>query len=190
MVPNMFRPQCVKTIRTSDVQCWVKIAMILNVKIEYFHSKERIKIIDWNIGHCLTHWGRVTHIGVGNLAIIGSDNGLSPSRRQAIIWTNAGILLNGPLETNFSEISIEIHTFSFNKMHLKMLSAKRRLFCPGLNVLSLGEVTRVFKGLLFPITKYTLFVILRDQINYRRAFGRLRGKPSRSRGSFYSSGLT
>ena len=47
---------------------------------------------------------RVTHIFVGNLAVIGSDNGLSPGRRQAIIWTNAGILLIGPLETNFSEI--------------------------------------------------------------------------------------
>ena len=33
----------------------------------------------------LTHWGRVTHICVGNLTIIGSDNGLSPGRRQAII---------------------------------------------------------------------------------------------------------
>ena len=44
----------------------------------------------------LTHWGRVTHIYVGNLAIIGSDNGLSPGRRQAIIWTNYGILLIGP----------------------------------------------------------------------------------------------
>ena len=70
----------------------------------------------------LTHWGRVTHICVGNLAIIGSDNGLSPDRRQPIIWTNDGILLIGPLETNFSEILIEIHTFSFKKMHLKMSS--------------------------------------------------------------------
>ena len=32
--------------------------------------------------------------------IIGSDNGLSPVRRQAIIWTNAGILLIGPLGAN------------------------------------------------------------------------------------------
>ena len=47
--------------------------------------------------HPLTHWGRVTHICVGNLTIIGWDNGLSPGRRQAIIWTNAGILLIGPL---------------------------------------------------------------------------------------------
>ena len=41
----------------------------------------------------LTHWGRVTHICVGDLTIISSDNGLSPGRHQAIIWTNAGILL-------------------------------------------------------------------------------------------------
>ena len=43
----------------------------------------------------LTHWGRVTHICVGKLTIIDSDNDLSPDRRQAIIWTNAGILWIG-----------------------------------------------------------------------------------------------
>ena len=48
------------------------------------------------------------HICVSKLAIIGSDNGLSPGRRQAIIGTNAGILLIGPLGRNFSEIVIEI----------------------------------------------------------------------------------
>ena len=54
------------------------------------------------LGH-LTHWGRVTHICVGKLNIIASDNGLSPGRRQAIIWTNAGILLIEPLGTKFNE---------------------------------------------------------------------------------------
>ena len=83
----------------------------------------------------LTHWGRVTHICVRNLTIIGSDNGLSPGRRQAIIWINAGILLIGPLGTNFSEILIAIITFSFKKMHLKMSSGKWRPCCLGLNVL-------------------------------------------------------
>ena len=58
----------------------------------------------------LTHWGRVTYICVSKLTIIGSDYGLSPDRRQAIIWTNAGLLLIGPLGTNFSEISIKILT--------------------------------------------------------------------------------
>ena len=70
----------------------------------------------------LTHWGRVTHICVGNLTIIGSDNGLWPDWRQAIIWTNARILLIGPLGTNFIEMLIEIHTFSFKKKHLKLSS--------------------------------------------------------------------
>ena len=90
----------------------------------------------WLTYTLLTHWGRATHICVGKLTIIGSDNGLSPGRRQAIIWTIAGILLIGPLGTNFSEILIEIHTFSFMKMHLKMSSARWRLFCLGVNVLN------------------------------------------------------
>ena len=60
----------------------------------------------------LTHWGRMTHICIGKLTILGSDNGLSPERHQAIIWTNAGILLIRPLGTNFSEILIGIRTFS------------------------------------------------------------------------------
>ena len=68
--------------------------------------------------------------------IIASDNDLSPGGLQAIIWTNAGILLTGPLGTNFSENSIEMHTFSFKKMHLKMSSGKWQPFCLGINVLS------------------------------------------------------
>ena len=83
----------------------------------------------------LTHWSRVTHKCVGKLIIIGSDNGLSPGRRQAIIWTNAGMWSMWPLGTNFSEILIEIHIFLFKNMHLKMSYAKWRLFCLGLNVL-------------------------------------------------------
>ena len=76
------------------------------------------------------------HIYVGKLTITGLDNGLSPERRQAIIWTNTGILLIGDLGTNYSEIFIEIDIFSFKKMHLKISSAK---WCPsrlGLNVLT------------------------------------------------------
>ena len=52
---------------------------------------------------------------VSRLTIIGSDNGLSPGWRQAIIWTRAGILLIGPLGINFSENLIEIYTFLFRK---------------------------------------------------------------------------
>ena len=63
----------------------------------------------------LTHWCRVTHISVSKLTNIRSDNGLSPGRRQAIIWTNAGILLIGPLGTNFSEILSEFKYFHSRK---------------------------------------------------------------------------
>ena len=99
-------------------------------------------IICTNAEILLTHWDRVTHICVGKLTIIGSNNGLSPDRRQAIIWTNDGISLIGPLGTNFSEILIKIHTFSFKKMHLKMSSGKRRPFCFGLNVLTTPSLVK------------------------------------------------
>ena len=84
----------------------------------------------------LTHWGRAMHICVSKFTIIASDNGLSPGRRQAIIWNNAGILSIGLLGTNFSEILIKILTFSFKKMRLKVSSANWRPFCLGLNVLT------------------------------------------------------
>ena len=80
------------------------------------------------------------HMCVGKLTIIGTDNGLSPGRRQAIIWTNAGYLLIWPLGTYFNEILNGIQTFSFKKMHSKMLSAKWGPFCLGLNVLTHGRL--------------------------------------------------
>ena len=84
----------------------------------------------------LIHWGRVMHICLSKLTIIGSDNGLSPCEHQAILWTNAGILLIGDLGINFSEILIEIYIFSLKKMHPKISSGKWGPFCLGLNVLS------------------------------------------------------
>ena len=61
----------------------------------------------------LTDWGRVSHICVSKLIIVGSDNGFSLGRCQAIIWTNKGILLIEPLGTNFRQILIEIYIVSF-----------------------------------------------------------------------------
>ena len=77
----------------------------------------------------------MTHICVSKLTIIGSHNGLSPGQHQAIICTNAGILLIWTLWTNISEILSETHTFSFKKMHMKMSSGRLQSFCLGLNVL-------------------------------------------------------
>ena len=59
---------------------------------------------------------------VCKLNIIGPNNGLSPGQREAIIWNNVGMLLIGPIRTNFSLISIEIYPFSYKKMHLKISS--------------------------------------------------------------------
>ena len=105
-------------------------------------------IYNRNLHRCLlTHWGRVTHLCVSKLTSIASDNGLSPGRRQAIIWNNAGILLIGPLWTNFSEILIEIHTFSLKKIRLKLSSVKRRPFSLGLNELKEAPGSRILRPL-------------------------------------------
>ena len=104
-----------------------------------------IPYCQYNICLCpgyLTQWGRVMRICVGKLTTIGSNNGLSPGRRQAIICTNAGIFLIEPLGTNFSEILIGIQIFAFKKMRLKMLSAKWRPFCLCLNVLRIQCISR------------------------------------------------
>ena len=80
----------------------------------------------------LTHWGWAMHICVCRLTIIVSDNGLLPGWLYQT--TSAGILLIGPLGTNFSEILLEILTFSLKKMSLKVLTAKLWQLCLGLNV--------------------------------------------------------
>ena len=63
-----------------------------------------------------------TYVSV-TLTITGSDNGLSPVRRQAIICTSAGILLTEQLETSFSEIWITIQWFSFQEMSSTYMAA-------------------------------------------------------------------
>ena len=68
----------------------------------------------------LTHWGRVMHICISKLNIIGSDNGLAPERRQTIIWTNGGILLIGPLGTIFNEILSEILIYFYPRKYIWM----------------------------------------------------------------------
>ena len=100
--------------------------------IQYHSNQYKI----WGDLHQLTHWGWVTHICISKLTIIGSDNSLVLVWRQAIIWTNAGILWIGPSGTNFSEMSSKIHTFSFKKMHMKMSSGKWPTFCLSLIMLN------------------------------------------------------
>ena len=147
----------ISTIHTLSISCeialrWMPqdLLMISQHRYRLWLGGVRQQAITWasddpdlychmvSLGHNdLIHWGRVTHICISKITIIGSDNGLSPGRCQVIIWTSAGILLIGPLGTNFNEISIAVQTFSFKKMHLKMSCAKCRPFCLGLNVLRL-----------------------------------------------------
>ena len=107
-----------------------------NVRIIHYRWSIRWQVLRLNTLINITHWGRVTHICVNKLTIIGSDNGLSTGRLEAIICTNDGIWLFPTLGTNFSEILSEILTFSFKKMHLKVSSMIWRLFCLGLSVLT------------------------------------------------------
>ena len=90
----------------------------------------------------LTYWNQVTHVSMYtcNLTIIGSDNGLSPDRRQASTWTNAEISLIVPVETNCSDFfySKSVH-FHSTEMHLKTSSVKWRPFCLRLNVLTISH---------------------------------------------------
>ena len=106
--------------------------------------------IDVPIADVSNHWGRVTHICSNKLTMIGSDNGLSPGWYRAIIWTSARILLIEPLGAKFNEILLEIYTFSFMKMHLKMSSVK----CVGLDVLMVKHYFSVL--FLFPTKTITM----------------------------------
>ena len=134
---NTFRPRRNGTISYEDcyilIQIWLKF--ITNGLIE--NMPVLVQIMAWcgvgDYSHCLngwwhslallcvtrSRWGRVTHTCVSKLTIICSDHGLAPSRRQAIIWTNAGILLIGHLGTNISEILIHFHS--------RKCTGKRRL---------------------------------------------------------------
>ena len=80
---------------------------------------------------------------VSKLTNIGQANALSSGQHQAIVWTNAGIILIGPLGKTSSEIAIEIHIISFKKLRLKMSSREWRPFCLGLNFLILTAVILV-----------------------------------------------
>ena len=93
-------------ILQSGTKCiWVLMPWVLNQGISsHFRRQLCGKTIT------VTHWGRVTHICVSNLTIIGSDNGLSPGRRQAIVRTNDGQIivnwtLRNKLQWNFSRNS-------------------------------------------------------------------------------------
>ena len=91
-----------------------------------------------------------------NQAITGSDNGLSSDWCQVIIWTNVSILLIGYLGTNFNEIVIKIHTFSFKKCMWKCCLQNVCQFCLGPNVLSYDQEMH---GGLEPSARFIMYAI-------------------------------
>ena len=132
----IYLQRCIHLISVEQSHLKDCISWKLTALIITSHFLRETRKVRWICTYLLTHWGRTTHICVSKLTIIASDNALSPGRRQAIIWNNAGILSIGLLQTKFSEILIEILIFSFRKMCLKVSSAKWRPFRLGLNVLT------------------------------------------------------
>ena len=94
----------------------------------FWHSWSQFFIFAWDVTA-----GGILRTGV-LICLVGSDNGLAPIWCQAITWTNDDSSI-GPLGTQFSEIWIKVWRFSFNKIHLKMLSAEWQPFCSIWNVL-------------------------------------------------------
>ena len=132
----MYHSHLWKITMSQPIRRWRRRVCTIAVYFIPQYTKTTLStVLVWSTQH-LTHWGRVTYICVGKLIIIGSDNGLAPERRQAIIWTNAGILLIGPLGRNFF---IE---FSLKKICLKMSSAKCCSFRLSLNVLNHHHISR------------------------------------------------
>ena len=139
-------------------RCWLKTVGPLGTNVsEIWFKKIQLKMVSekWKpFCPCLsvlTHWGWVTHIWKSNITIIGWDNDLPPGRCQAIIWTNAGIVLTGRLGTNFREMLIKIYIFSIKKMHFRMLFVKYLPFCLCLNVLMLSLWADYTHLCMFPV---------------------------------------
>ena len=95
---------------------WIKWESLIS-----YQSKSHLRV------KALNRWGRVMHICVSNLTIIGSDNGLSPDRRQALTWTNAEFIVNwthrNKLQSNLnSNSNIFIQENAFENVICQMVA--------------------------------------------------------------------
>ena len=71
------------------------------------------------------------HAPANWVMVIASGIGLAPIRHQPITWINAWLLSIGLFEIYFSEIWMKMKQSSYNKMPLKMSSAKKATICFG-----------------------------------------------------------
>ena len=135
-------------------KCWIRVTQRLFKRSSFWPFCWECISIHYNPINImeekkLTHWGRVTHICVSNPTIIGSDNGLSPSWRQAIIWTNIGILtvnstIRNKLQSNINRNSyVFIQEHAFQMVVWAMAAILSRLQC---TLILLQHVTSCKRG--------------------------------------------
>ena len=88
----------------------------IRIRFRFQKAKQTVCIfLEHNVGHHSCH-SMHSYLNssppsvayASELGRIGSDDSLSPVRRQAITWTNAGLLSIGLMGTHFSEILIGI----------------------------------------------------------------------------------
>ena len=100
---------------------WKVICPVGHMTTEIYMTRDNIYMTQV-CGHASTHWGRVTLIFVSRLTIIGSDNGLLPGRRQAIIWTIAGKYCSlDPTEHVSMKLYLKFNSFLSRKWTWKSL---------------------------------------------------------------------
>ena len=146
-----------KHLQVFNILCCLAIFWYRNISYFRWSHFVMIIIIDIELAHfvastltSLTRWGRVTHICVSRLTIIGSYTVCRMVGAMPFSQTNATILLIRTLWAYSSEILSEINAFlfTFNKMHMKTSCAKWRSFCLGLNVLTRKQWRRWSKPVL------------------------------------------
>ena len=121
----------------SEILIEIDAFSLNKIRLKMSSGKWRPSCLGLNVLTCLMqHYVTYHFFYYNKITLIDSDNGLPPGWRQAIILTNAGILLIWLLGTNFSDILIKIDAFSLNKIRLKMLSGKWHPSCLSLNALT------------------------------------------------------
>ena len=146
-------------------QLWCEVPTRFGRDCESRHDRSlfphrKLRNIYKTIKASSTHWAEWRIYASANYTIIGSNKCLSPGRRQAITLTKDIILLTGPLGTKFSEI--DIYTFSFKKMHLKMSGKCRPFFSA-----SMFNIQSVFLSIVCTLVNpFVLNVILTKYITW------------------------
>ena len=120
-VTGNHRSFCFEDVPTDSNTMYKGIYNWFMNRIYLRYSNSLFKVGHWN------YWGRVTHICVSKLTNIGSDNGLSPGPRHAIIWSSTVISSIGPMETKHQwnhnrNLYIFIQYYAFGNIVCKMAS--------------------------------------------------------------------